>query len=194
MADRCRFYRLAGALALTTGTACSPGAQAAAPEVLPACVAQGTAENPLATRSSPLDSVTFATSGRTAKICYSRPSARGRMVMDSLVPYGRSWRTGANEPTTLYLPVAAEIGGAKLAAGRYYITTIPTAGDWTILFNTSNAADPAQILQSLVEVARGSGRSERVATLIERFTIRPERRELILEWERTRVRIPVRPN
>lgn len=192
MADRCRFHELAGAFALTIGAACSPSAQVVAPEILPACVAQGTAENPLATRSSPLDSVTFAAGGRTAKICYSRPSARGRMVMDSLVPYGRSWRTGANEPTTLYLPAAAEIGGATLDAGRYYITSIPTAGDWTIVFNTTNVTDPAQILQSLVEVARGSGRSERVAAPIEKFTIRPEGRELLLEWERTRVRIPIK--
>lgn len=192
MADRCRFHEFAGALALVAGAACSPATPAVVPETLPACVAQGTAEMPLATRPSPLDSVTFAVGDRTAKICYSRPSARGRMVMDSLVPYGRSWRTGANEPTTLYLPISAEIGGAKLAAGRYYITTIPTAGDWAVVFNTSNVTNPAEILQNLVEVARGAGRSERVAVPVEKLTIRPEGRALLLEWERTLVRISVK--
>ena len=43
------------------------------------------------------------------------------MVFDSLVPYGKAWRTGANEPTALHLPVAAEVAGTRLAAGRYMI-------------------------------------------------------------------------
>lgn len=175
---------------LLAGCASAP-VVAAQSEPLPACVAQGTAQAPLATRPSPLDSVTFAVRGGTAKVCYSRPSARGRMVMDSLVPYGRTWRTGANEPTTLYLPVPATIGGARLAAGRYYVTTIPTAGDWTIVFNTSEVTDPARILQNLTEIARGTARSERLEAPVEQFTIRPRGSELLLEWERTRVRVPI---
>ena len=32
---------------------------------------------------------------------YSRPGAKGREVMGSLVPYGKLWRTGANKATAI---------------------------------------------------------------------------------------------
>ncbi|HEX6406601.1 MAG TPA: DUF2911 domain-containing protein, partial [Gemmatimonadales bacterium] len=54
---------------------------------------------PLETRKSPLDSVTFQVSGQRVKVCYGRPSSRGRTMLGGAdVPYGKLWRTGANEP------------------------------------------------------------------------------------------------
>ena len=172
-----------------------PFALASAQDTPPACIAQGTPEFQ-ATRPSPLDSLTFAIGGKTAKVCYSRPSVRGRMVFDSLVQYGKAWRTGANEPTMIHLPVAAEIAGAKLAPGRYLIMTVPNAGDWQIVFNTTDAIDPARMLENLVPVTTGTAKSERTDTHVEKMTIRaagtPTPSELILEWEKTRVQIPIK--
>jgi hypothetical protein len=65
---------------------------------------------PLEGRASP----TTRPSSRWAEqalICYGRPSARGREIFGGLVPHGRLWRTGANEPTILHLPFTAEIAG-----------------------------------------------------------------------------------
>src|SRR5687768_14460314 len=65
-------------------------------------------QRPAANRPSPYDSVDIVINGQRGVICYGRPSARGRtMIGGELVPYGRLWRTGANEPTTLHLPYAA---------------------------------------------------------------------------------------
>jgi hypothetical protein len=52
-----------------------------------------------------------------------------------LVPYGKVWRTGANEATTFEVSTDVMIEGKKLAAGRYALFTIPGEEEWTIIFN-----------------------------------------------------------
>src|SRR2546430_13590132 len=64
------------------------------------------------------------------KLCYSRPSARGRKVMGGLVPFGQPWRLGANEATSIRVPVAAEIAGVRVAPGTYTLYVIPGASKW----------------------------------------------------------------
>ena len=68
-------------------------------------------------------------------INYNAPSVRGRAVWGSLVPFGKVWRTGANSATTFEVSQDVLINGEKLAAGKYALFTIPTDGDWTIIFN-----------------------------------------------------------
>ncbi|HET9275582.1 MAG TPA: DUF2911 domain-containing protein [Gemmatimonadales bacterium] len=164
-----------------------------APQALPACSAQGSREL-LSGRPSPLDSLVVPLGAGAAKICYSRPSVRGRTIFDGLVPFGKPWRTGANEPTMLHLEVQAEVAGVRLAPGRYVVTTVPGPAEWTVIFHTTEAQDPARMFESLVEVGRGRATPEPLDSLVEQLTIRvdPGRRPaLILEWERVRVRIPM---
>jgi len=46
---------------------------------------------------SPPTSASVTIEGKTIKIDYGAPSARGRRVMGGLVPYGEVWSTGAND-------------------------------------------------------------------------------------------------
>jgi hypothetical protein len=95
---------------------------AALPAVLAAqapqggCTHRGSAAD-LAKRASPLDSVQATIDGATVTVCYGRPSAKGRAIMGGLVPFGTPWRLGANEPTRLILPFAAEVAGARVEPG-----------------------------------------------------------------------------
>lgn len=66
---------------------------------------------------------------------YNAPSVRGRSVWGKLVPYGKVWRTGANSATTFEVNQDVLINGEKLAAGKYALFTIPSADEWTIIFN-----------------------------------------------------------
>lgn len=50
---------------------------------------------------------------------------KGRDVWGSLAPYGKVWRTGANETTTINLSADVEVEGQKLAKGKYALFTIP---------------------------------------------------------------------
>jgi hypothetical protein len=52
------------------------------------------------------------------------------------VPYDKVWRTGANEATTIAFSDDVWINGQKLTKGTYSLHTIPTTGDWTIIFNS----------------------------------------------------------
>lgn len=93
-------------------------------------------------------------------ITYSRPAVKGRQIwgdplpeqtkvtgeatLDNqnerpkgapIVPWGRMWRTGANEATQFVVTDDVLINGQKLAAGSYSLHTIPNKDQWTIVFN-----------------------------------------------------------
>ena len=156
---------------------------------------------PVEGRQSPLDSVTFTAGGETVKVCYGRPSARGRtMIGGENVPYGKLWRTGANEPTVIFTPVALTIAGVKVEPGKYSIYSVPGAKEWEIIVNRSttqwgheNAYTKEVEAQ---EVGRGKAPVEKLSKPVETFTITPhpapgEVKHLYLDWERTRVVVTV---
>ena len=71
-------------------------------------------------------------------INYGSPAVNGRTIYGDLVPYGKVWRTGANEATRITFDKAVEVGDddTELAAGTYALFTIPREGDeWTVIFN-----------------------------------------------------------
>ncbi len=65
---------------------------------------------------------------------YSRPGMRDREIFGNLVPYGKVWRTGANENTKITFGDDITINGAQLKAGSYAIYTIPNRDTWEIIF------------------------------------------------------------
>src|ERR671914_95434 len=81
---------------------------------------------PVESRQSPLDSLTVMIADQPVKVCYGRPSSRGRTMLGGAhVPYGKLWRTGANEPTIFYAPVPLTVAGIKVSPGVYSLYTVP---------------------------------------------------------------------
>jgi hypothetical protein len=171
---------------------------AAAAEMALACTPQGD----IAGRASPYDSVAIAADGLQGKLCYSRPSAKGRAIFaaEGLAPYGKLWRTGANEPTIIHLASAGTIAGLEVGPGSYSIYTIPGASEWTVIVNRSISqwGHESQYTTEVEaqEIGRATVPAEALGEAVEQFTIRAEpagegKADLLLEWERTRVRIPV---
>ena len=64
-------------------------------------------------------------------ISYHRPLVNDRKVWDALVPYGKVWRAGANENTTITFSDPVQIEGKPLDRGIYGLHMIPTADEWT---------------------------------------------------------------
>jgi hypothetical protein len=155
----------------------------------------------LEARSSPYDSATIAVGDGAAKVCYGRPSLRGReMIGGEAVPYGRLWRTGANEPTIIHLNVPARIAGMDVEPGSYALYTIPQPGlEWTLIVNRSTSQWGHESRYSAdveaQEVGRASVPAETLDDTVEQLTIRPADRGegLYLEWQNTRVLIPIEP-
>lgn len=172
-----------------------------APQQPLACVTMNTTNLPLATRKSPLDSITFKVGAAEVKLCYGRPSAGGRtMIGGSSVPFGKIWRTGANEPTMIHTTGPLTIAGVAVPAGSYSIYTIPDPKEWHVIVNKSitqwghesryTDAVKAQ------EVGHGTAPVTALGTAVEQFTIRTEPGagggvNLLLEWEKTRVTVAV---
>lgn len=90
------------------------------------------AQKPMA---SPRDSVSGKIAGTTISINYGSPSVKGRKIWGDLVPYGKVWRTGANEATRFTTDKAISIEGKQLPAGTYGFFAIPGEKEWTIIFN-----------------------------------------------------------
>jgi hypothetical protein len=174
----------------------------AAPPADTACVNQRPEQMPAAGRQSPLDSVTFTVGKSPVKVCYGRPSLRGRqMIGTEHVPYDKLWRTGANEPTIFYTPVTLQVAGIRVPPGVYSLYTVPGKTEWEVIVNRSTTqwgAEPRYTDSvKAQEVGRGKAPAQAIAEPIEAFTIRAEpagsgAASLILEWEKTRVKIPVK--
>jgi hypothetical protein len=52
------------------------------------------------------------------------------------VPYGKVWRTGANEATEIKFYQDVDLGGKKVKAGSYSLFTIPGEKEWVGDLNT----------------------------------------------------------
>lgn len=69
------------------------------------------------------------------KVIFSRPQKKGREVFGGMVKYDKVWRLGANETTEMKVYQDIKIGGETLIKGTYAVFAIPTANEWTIIFN-----------------------------------------------------------
>lgn len=86
-------------------------------------------------RPSPLDSASAFIEGADIDIQYGRPSMRGRTIYGGLVPWGRVWRTGANEATHFRTSADLMMAGETIPAGHYTLFTIPEEDGWTLIIN-----------------------------------------------------------
>ncbi len=88
-------------------------------------------------RVSPPDTVKATLKkGNEVKIAYSQPSVKGRTIGTDLATYGKIWRTGANEATTISFSKDVKVEGKPLKAGKYALYTIPGDNEWVIIFNS----------------------------------------------------------
>lgn len=151
-----------------------------------------------AARPSPLDSTSVALAAGTVKVCYGSPSARGREIIGGLVPLGAPWRTGANEATTIRLPVSATVGDLELPAGWYSLYTIPSESEWTVVVNgtpdrwgrpISDEVRAADVGSTVVIPEATDGPVESLTMRLD--ATGENAAELVIAWENTRIRVPV---
>lgn len=88
-------------------------------------------------QSSPKSVVSQVVGLTDVTLDYSRPSAKGRTVFGDLVPFGKLWRTGANQNSMITFSEDVVIKGTTLKKGKYAIFTTPKADMWEVIFYTS---------------------------------------------------------
>jgi len=198
-----RLFALAGLVALVwlgwmALTSLAPGSAVASWAPCPRNWAWVDAWKP---RRSPLAATAIRFSRGHAKLCYGRPSLRGRQMLGGdAIPFGRLWRTGANEATTLHLDVSAKIGSIYLAPGSYSLYTVPDKKHWQLIVNRSSGQWGLESLYDTELESREVGRLslpiETLGRAVETLTFRAVPRGgddwwLELDWQTSRLRIPI---
>ncbi|HEX5438291.1 MAG TPA: DUF2911 domain-containing protein [Gemmatimonadaceae bacterium] len=188
--------RHAGALlCLVSLSAAGAGAQQASAS--DACWIRGAPAN-LAKRPSKLDSASVTLGSNTVKVCYGSPQKRGRKIMGGLVPYGQPWRMGANEATTIHVPVRARIAGVAVQPGWYSLYAVPGEREWRIVVNSQAQrwGIPIDSTVQRADVGSGTVPMHETPSVVEALTEHFESTgsssaNLVVEWDRAAVRIPV---
>jgi Protein of unknown function (DUF2911) len=123
-------------------------------------------------QASPRQIITQTVGLTDVEINYCRPGAKGRPVFGNLVPFGKLWRTGANENTTISFSEDVVIDGKTLPKGKYAIFTIPNIENWDIIFykTTDNWGTPEAFSETNV-VLKAKVKPEVLAKKAETFTI-----------------------
>lgn len=147
---------------------------------------------------SPISKVEQMVGLTLVSLDYSRPSAKGRIVYGELVPYGKYWRTGANENTKITFSTDVTIGGKDVKKGTYALFTTPRADKWDIiLYETTNNWglpnnwDDSKVV--LTTTAMPKSLYENTETFTIDFTnLSNDSAEVALSWEKTRVSFEVK--
>lgn len=112
---------------------------------------------------------------------FGRPAVKNRKIWGGLVPYGRIWRTGADEATTITLGGDATIEGQPLAAGVYSLFTIPDEAEWVVVFNSVAEQWGAFNYDETKDALRVTV-TPRAAEFVETLDFEIEGAEVILRW------------
>ena len=144
----------------------SAALSSAQPALRPAPSGRGIAEVVL----SPPQGTPSVTPNPVIRVDYGQPHLRGRQLFtDSLVPYDRAWRTGANALTTFRTDVDLTIGGVNVAKGIYAVFTLPARSGWTLILQR-NENQSATEYTTERDVARIPLRHMALTTALESLT------------------------
>jgi hypothetical protein len=132
----------------------------------------------------------------SVELSYSRPAIKGRQIFGDLVPYGKVWRTGANNATTITFGDDVTFGGQKVPAGKYGLLTIPEASEWTVILTKQlDVTSPAAYKQDQ-DVVRVRISANDMPFSLESFTmlfndVLPSSMNLFIGWDRTALMVPI---
>jgi hypothetical protein len=90
---------------------------------------------------SPEDIAETNGNGLDVKVTYSQPGKKGRHLFGreedkALLPYGKVWRTGANEATLIEFDQNVVFAGEPVKAGVYSLWTISGQSTWKVILNS----------------------------------------------------------
>ena len=150
-------------------------------------------------KASPEETVLLQDGDLTMSVTYRRPFKKEREIFGGLVPYGKVWRTGANEATTFTTSRDLTIMGQPLKAGTYTLWTIPQADAWQVIWNGKMYGwgvdfDENAQRQAEHDVVNVTIPVEALGRSVEQFTITLEPgnpKQLVLVWDLTRVAVPL---
>ncbi len=149
---------------------------------------------------SPSATATFEQGDFSVVVEYCQPSKKGRLIFGpqnskALIPYGKWWRTGANEATIITFAKDVLLAGRPLKAGTYTLFTIPEEKDWTIIIN-KEVGQWGLSYDANKDVLRVPAPSIIKNEVVEQFVIdfreQKSGAEMLLRWDNREVIVPMR--
>jgi hypothetical protein len=161
------------------------------------------AANPVLAQSrrlSPHETISTVVDGNRVMIVYGRPHTKNprtgetRKIWGSLVPYGRVWRTGADEATLLVTQKPIQFGGVTVPAGAYTLFTLPEEGGAKLIINKQIGQWGLQYNEK-EDLARVDMKKETLSKPVDQFTMAIEKAPtgggvLKMMWEETEYTVP----
>lgn len=126
-------------------------------------------------------------------VTYGRPYKKGRDIFGKLEPYGKVYRVGADEATTITFAKDATFGGKPVKAGTYALFAIPTESKWTIILNGQPKQWGAYDYEKNKDkdVVHVDAPVKKLGTVVEQLTIEYPGKDLVIKWDKTEVSVPV---
>lgn len=126
------------------------------------------------------------------EINYSAPSVRGRKVWGGLEKYGKVWRAGADQNTTVSFSKSVMIDGKELPAGKYGFFIIPNKeGDWVAIFSKTNDQWGAYSYKQSEDALRVNVSPSKTKGEQEQLKYSVNRKSIDFAWENVSLSIPV---
>src|SRR6058998_3336935 len=123
------------------------------------------------------------------KVTYHRPLVNGRKIWGALVPYGKVWRAGANENTTIEFSDPVSVEGQPLAKGTYGLHMIPNPDSWTVIFSKTNTAWGSYSYKQDEDALRVNVKPRPLAEMKEALEfefedLKPDSTAVTMKWEK----------
>jgi hypothetical protein len=158
-------------------------------------------------RVSPHETISAVVDGNRVTIVYGRPytkdpkTGESRKIWGGLVPYGKIWRTGADEATLLITQKPIVMGETTIPAGAFTLWTLPNddgtaqlivnkqVGQWGV------SRDPKQAYDENLDVGRIALKKDALDKPVDQFTMAVEKNPagggvLKMMWESTQFSVP----
>ena len=134
-------------------------------------------------KASPAEVAQGKINGAAVTINYSSPSVKGRVIWGELVPFGKIWRAGANEATTIETDKDLMIEGQKLPAGKYSFFVIPEKNEATIIFNKVAKQSGTSKYNEAEDVFRVKVKPQTRKEKAERLIYSISSKKIVLSWD-----------
>jgi hypothetical protein len=153
-------------------------------------------------RPSPPGTAEVRLGGKKITIEYSRPkvqdpqTGKKRKMIGEHDPYGKEWRTGANEATSFVTQANLDIGGTAVPAGSYTLYTLPEPNKWTLIVSKATGQWGIPYPGKEQDLARIPMKSAKSAKSLDQFTISLNKKseksaDLVLAWEDWTASVPI---
>ncbi|MFT5385637.1 MAG: hypothetical protein ACI8X3_000186 [Saprospiraceae bacterium] len=131
--------------------------------------------------------------GVNIMINYGSPFAKGRQILNGLIPFGKVWRTGANEATTFEISKDLKVEGKLLPAGKYGFFTLSNEGSCEIIFNSTYDQWGAYDYDSGKDVLRVIVKPSVSELPIESMDFKIINNTIMVVWEKVAIPFEVEP-